>query len=179
MSDTESLIQNEALNDPFTRKITIQENFLNLPSLRNVIIDTHYIERTRLGRHIVFMARILNDFKPGILHGIGIDRDQAICFESTGESCVFGANGKPAYFLAVHNVSALPEVFEKETPITWSNNKKAIESIEISSSIYGSQCFDINQWQALNESIFNYYYVIEGKLMNNKNYEILKLFRST
>ena len=81
MGEFESLVQNEALQDPYTRKITIRENFLHLSPLQNIITDTHYDERNRIGRHIVFIARVLADYKPSLLRGIGIDRDVAVCFE--------------------------------------------------------------------------------------------------
>jgi cyanophycinase len=115
------------------------------------------------------LARILNDFKPSVVRGIGIDRDQAVCFEETGKACVYSTFNKQAYFLAVHDISKPPEVFNNGIPITWNNNKKAIESYEIIGNQNGTLCFDIDQWKPLNESIFSYYYIIEGKLMNNIN----------
>jgi hypothetical protein len=40
------------------------------------------------------LARILNDFQPSVVRGIGIDRDQAVCFEETGKACVYGTFNK-------------------------------------------------------------------------------------
>ena len=117
------------------------------------------------------MARILNDFKPSVVRGIGIDRDQAVCFEADGKACVYGTYNRQAYFLAVHDVKQSPEVFEKGVPLTWNNNNnnKAIESVEIIGNQNGTQCFDMNKWEAINNSIFSYFYIIEGKLMNNRD----------
>merc|ERR1711991_55848 len=41
----------EALNNPRTKDITIGTNFLDIRPLRNVITDTHYYQRDRMGRH--------------------------------------------------------------------------------------------------------------------------------
>ena len=159
------MVQSEALKDPFTRKITIKENFLSLSPLHNIITDTHYVERNRLGRHIVFMARILADSKPSIVRGIGIDRDQAVCFELNGVACVYNDNGSKAYFLSVNDVNVMPEVLQKGVPLTWNNNGKAIESYELIGTKNGDNCFDLNEWKPLNDSNFNFYYVINGQVI--------------
>ncbi len=104
-----------------------------------------------------------------MIRGIGIDRDQAVCFDETGIACVYGTLNKQAYFLAVHDLKQSPEVFKSGNKITWNNNKKAIESYKIIGNQNVTQCFDTNQCKALNESSFSYYCIIEGKLMNNKD----------
>ena len=160
------MIQNEALNDPFNRKITIRENFLNLSPLQNIITDTHYDERNRVGRHIVFIARILADSKPNLVRGIGIDRDVAVCFELDGRACVYSDRNRKAHFLAINDLNSLPEVFQPGTPITWSNNEKAFESYEIVGDEDGTQCFDVKEWKPTEESILRYYYVVNGRVFN-------------
>ena len=135
--------------------------------MRNIITDTHYDERNRVGRHIVFMARVLFDSKPSLIRGIGIDRDVAVCFEPDGTACVYSDVNRKAHFLAVSDISSMPEVFEKGKPITWDNNQRAIEAFEISGNEEGSQCFDMNDWEALDsDAKFKVYYIIDGKVFS-------------
>ena len=163
MEEYESLVQTEALSDPYSRKITIRENFLHLSPLSHIITDTHYDERNRIGRHIVFIARIIADSKPSLIRGIGIDRDVAVCFELDGRACVYSDRNRKAHFLAVNDMSSTPEVLTQGLPLTWNNNKKAIENIEIIGDEDGTQCFDINDWIAIGDSVLKYYYVINGQ----------------
>jgi cyanophycinase len=164
LGDFESLVQNEALQNPYTSKITIRENFLHLSPLQNIITDTHYDERNRIGRHIVFIARVLADYKPNLLRGIGIDRDVAVCFELDGTACVYSDRNFKAHFLAVNDLNSTPEVLSQGMPLTWNNNKKAIENHEIIGDEDGSQCFNMNQWNPIGDSVFKYYYVVDGKV---------------
>ena len=51
----------EVLVDPFHPNLDILGNadFINQPLLQNVITDTHYDQRDRNGRHVVFLARLI------------------------------------------------------------------------------------------------------------------------
>ncbi len=142
---------------------------MHLSPLRDVITDTHFVERNRFGRHFVFMARVLSDLNPRAVRGIGIDRDVAVCFELDGKACVYNQNGGKSYFFSVNDVNSKPEVFEKGESITWNNSQRAIESHEISGNQDGSKCFDVNQWIDINEaSSLSYYYIIDGLVFNKK-----------
>ena len=48
-----------ALADPFQFQVVITHGFLENPALADTITDTHFVTRDRMGRLLVFMARIL------------------------------------------------------------------------------------------------------------------------
>ena len=47
-----------ALDDPFYRQVVIVHGFLDNPELRATITDTNFDTRKRMGRLLVFMARV-------------------------------------------------------------------------------------------------------------------------
>ena len=53
-----SVDSQEALEDPTTDDITIAADFLSLPWMQNIITDTHFYQRDRMGRLVAFLARI-------------------------------------------------------------------------------------------------------------------------
>lgn len=51
------------LDNPYDSHITIRESFLGTPYFDSIITDTHYTQRDRHGRQVVFMARMATDFQ--------------------------------------------------------------------------------------------------------------------
>ena len=59
---TGSVTSEQALNNPFTPLITIEDGFLNLsPLLSDKITDDHFVTRNRMGRLVTFLTRIIQD----------------------------------------------------------------------------------------------------------------------
>ena len=71
--DGPDLTSEVSLDDPYNRQVVIAAGFLKNPALRDVITDTHFVTRDRMGRLLTFMARILTDGKAHTIHAIGID----------------------------------------------------------------------------------------------------------
>jgi cyanophycinase len=84
----------EALLNPFTTYIQLEDNFLNL--VPGVLFDTHLIERARNGRLIVMM---FNYHYTGAmdLMGIGIDDRTAFCITPDQIGEVFGSGAVYIY----------------------------------------------------------------------------------
>jgi cyanophycinase len=59
--DDSSLSSADALRDPFFARITLVRNFLKIPLLQNIITDSHFAKRDRMGRSLVFLARLIQD----------------------------------------------------------------------------------------------------------------------
>ena len=78
----------EALLDPFDPYITFTDGFL--PALPQVITDTHFTERGRIGRLSVFVERWKEDGAQAPL-GIGVDPMTALFVFSDGRAEVAGA----------------------------------------------------------------------------------------
>lgn len=79
----------QALQNPFDERVTIENDFLRFDPLRGVITDSHFSERNRLGRLLVFMARIVNSGRRPV-RGIGIDERTALLIDTEGMATVVG-----------------------------------------------------------------------------------------
>jgi beta-aspartyl-peptidase (threonine type) len=73
-----------ALADPFDQGVTLETDFLHYRFLENVITDTHFSERHRLGRLIAFLVRLNDSSVGGNIFGIGIDEKTALLIGADG-----------------------------------------------------------------------------------------------
>lgn len=86
--DGGSVTSERALRDPMGSAVTLDNDFLTLPYLSNVVTDTHFGKRDRLGRLIVFVARAARQAGRDDMVGIGVDEDTALCVEADGRGRV-------------------------------------------------------------------------------------------
>lgn len=125
----------ETLSNPFNPRVTIVNQFLDNPLLKEVITDTHFSARDRMGRTLVFMARILQDGSARRVRDIAVDQGAAVVLEPNGMATVIGAGF--AYFLqATQN----PEVCKANTPLTFRG--VAVRSL------HADERFDVRQWSS-------------------------------
>jgi len=115
--DDSSLGSAEALRDPFLARITLVRDFLKVPLLRDTITDSHFAKRDRLGRSLVFLARLMQDGWSKHPREIAIDEKSAVLLEVDGKARVVGA-GKGAYFI---RPGGAPAICEKNVPLTFRN----------------------------------------------------------
>lgn len=107
-----------ALQDPHDPRITLESDFLHLAALEGIITDTHFMARARLGRSLVFLARIAAERPPGSrLLGIGVDEKTALCVEPDGTARVFSGDAAGRAWLMVPTVK--PEVLAPGQPLTF------------------------------------------------------------
>jgi len=131
--DDAPLSSAETLSNPFHRRVTIVHGFVDIPLLHEVITDTHFSARDRLGRTLVFMARILQEGKAHRIRDIAVDERTAVLLDPGGTGTVVGAGS--AYFLeATQNA----ETCKANTPLTF-------RGIAVRSLRAGEQ-FDVRQW---------------------------------
>lgn len=104
----------EALANPYNSYITLERNFLNIALLQRIITDSHFVTRNRMGRLLVFLARIINDAWSSEARGIGVDEATALLVEPDGSVQMVGWGA--AYFLLANQV---PEVCQSGTPLTY------------------------------------------------------------
>ncbi len=104
----------EALANPYGNKVTLTRDFLRIPLLANTITDTHFVKRDRMGRLLVFMARVLQDGWAARVRAIAVDENAALLVEPDGNSRVIGDG--PVYFL---QASKLPAVCAYGQPLTF------------------------------------------------------------
>ncbi len=125
-----------ALADPFQFQVVIAHGFLENPALADTITDTHFVTRDRMGRLLVFMARILASGDVKQIKGIGIDEQTAVLLEPDGRSSVVG-NGA-AYFL----YAATP------APVLKAGTPLSINGISVQKVAPGGS-FDMRSWKGI------------------------------
>lgn len=113
--DDEDLASGEVLSNPYFERVTLVRDFLKVPHLGNLITDSHFAKRDRMGRTLGFLARITKDGWSASPRGLAIDEKSAVLVEADGKATVVGT-GMGAYFLRPTKV---PEVCEKNMPLTF------------------------------------------------------------
>jgi cyanophycinase len=94
--DDKDLDSKTAMADPFGARITLVQGFLDIPILKGVITDTHFAKRDRMGRLLVFLARLNEpDGKPDPppaphVRGMGVQERTAVLLEPDGKAKVVG-----------------------------------------------------------------------------------------
>jgi cyanophycinase len=123
-----------ALANPFTDQVVIRRNFLDIALLQNVITDTHFKARDRMGRTLTFLARIVQDGWAENPRAIGVDEKTVVLVDADGKASVVGASA--AYFLSVNEA---PTVCKPGVPLTFHN-------ISVYRVPVGGQ-FDLSAWK--------------------------------
>ena len=54
----------EVLTYPYSERVTLARNFLEIPFLKNLITDSHFAKRDRMGRSLGFLPPIIQDGCP-------------------------------------------------------------------------------------------------------------------
>ncbi|MBI5935947.1 MAG: cyanophycinase [Chloroflexi bacterium] len=122
-----------ALGNPYNSKVAVGRDFLVLPNMTGIITDSHFGARDRMGRLVVFLARIVKDGWAGTAKGIGVDEMTALAVEPNGSATVLGSGS--VYFL---RTPGMPEVCQSKKPLTYRNI-----------SVYrasGSATFNLSTW---------------------------------
>jgi cyanophycinase len=107
----------EVLADPFIKRVTVVRDFLKVPGLENILTDSHFAKRDRMGRSLGFLARIVQDGWSKMPREIAIDEKSALLVEASGRAKVVGS-GLGVYFLQVTDA---PEVCKPGQPLTLRN----------------------------------------------------------
>ena len=98
--DDADLSSREVLADPYTKRVTVVRDFLKVPGLENILTDSHFAKRDRMGRSLGFLARVVQDGWSKNSREIAIDEKSALLVESSGKGKVVGS-GLGVYFLQV------------------------------------------------------------------------------
>ena len=111
------LASGDVLPNPYFERVTLVRDFLKIPYLDNVITDSHFAKRDRMGRTLGFLSRLVQDGWANTPRDIAIDEKSAVLVEPDGKATVVGS-GKGAYFL---HVMSPPEVCKPKVPLTIRN----------------------------------------------------------
>jgi cyanophycinase-like exopeptidase len=167
-AENNTVWSSEALNDPYHFRVTLDNDFLHISFLEEVVTDSHYNrvqgdDMDRKGRHAAFMARMVTDWDMDA-KGIGINEYTAVGVDENGIAMVFGNPDYEdfAYFLQVEG--GPPEVCVSGTPLTWDQGGQALSVYKILGDNLGSNTFDLNDWQTGSGGEWQSWYVVEGVL---------------
>lgn len=81
----------EAIANPYRGSLLFTGDFLNFPLMNDIITDTHFSQRDRMGRLFAFMARLRQDNNTARILGIGVSENTAIFLDRTGRGIVDGS----------------------------------------------------------------------------------------
>ncbi|TDH27241.1 cyanophycinase [Segetibacter sp. 3557_3] len=166
--ESRSAVSKEVLSDPYSNQVTLYNNdFLFPPYLADIVTDQHYVARNREGRHVVFMSRMLTDWKI-LPKGIAADEKTAVCINKKGIATVFGSS--KAYFIQTSSAQA-PETCLPEQPLTWSHNQKALRVYELAGSSAGNGKFSVKTFKTKKAKGGNWqwWWVKAGELRQTNN----------
>jgi cyanophycinase len=99
-----SVTSSQALANPYHSYVTLDRDFLTLSNLGGVITDSHFAARDRMGRVLVFLARIVKDGWAPSVRGIGVDEATAILVQPSGSATRVGSGA--AYFVSSNGIPA-------------------------------------------------------------------------
>ena len=115
--DDKNLSSADVLLNPYSERATLIREFLNVPHLQNLLTDSHFARRDRMGRSLGFLARIMKDGWSQSPREIAVDEKSAVLIEANGKATIVGT-GKGAYFMSP---TRPPEICEKGVPLTFRN----------------------------------------------------------
>lgn len=113
--EDKDLASTDVLPNPYFERVTLVRDFLKVPHLENLITDSHFAKRDRLGRSLGFLARLMKDGWSSSPREVAIDEKSAVLVEADGKGTVVGT-GKGAYFI---KPTQAPEVCEKGVALTF------------------------------------------------------------
>ncbi len=136
----DTVVSADALANPYAQAVSVSKSFIIIPFLKNTIADQHYTQRNRQGRHVTFLARMMQDFKIKNPKGIAADERTAVCIDAEGNAFVFGS-GK-AFFISANKK---PVQCTANKPLRW-DQKDALAVWGYQATEQGTPAFNLNQW---------------------------------
>jgi len=153
----DTITSDQTLADPYDHRLMLEKHLLNLPFLNNLITDSHFRDRDRMGRLITFMARILTDKWSSHVRGVGLDENVAIGIDANGIGEVFSDAGH-AYLL---EAESRPNSCAKSEPLTF-------DGVTVR-KLPGNTKFDFKNWIDTNAKAYNLR-VVGGKIIPSQGF---------
>jgi len=158
----------EALGNPYHPNLhNIEYNtFMETAIFENTIFDTHFDDRSRDGRLLVFLAKAA--FEKNIrARAIACNESTVVCIDENNKAIVFGDTPKYpeyAYFLEVNcEDDWKPVSLTDGMNVDWSaSNANAVISQRIKGDKTGFAKFDLNTWKAIEDSDDQYWQINHG-----------------
>ena len=113
-----STVSAEALSNPYHSSISFTYDFFAWNNLQTTLTDTHFAQRDRMGRLLVFLARQIKDGRSATAFGIAVNEATSVVVDENGLARVLGSGA--AYFVLADHA---PETCAAGQPLTFSNFK--------------------------------------------------------
>jgi cyanophycinase len=132
-AEHDTITSEEALRDPYDPAITLESDFLQAPNLENLVTDSHFSERDRMGRLVTFMSRLQADNDLGEVKGVGVDERTAVLVAPDGSSVTRGKGS--AHFVRAY-----------ESPTTIAPGEPLSHHALETHAVSDGQSFDLSNW---------------------------------
>jgi cyanophycinase len=103
--DLPNLTSAVALASPYVPQVALEHEFLKMPNMTGIVTDSHVGPRDRLGRTLVFLARMVTDGWASPARAIAVDQESAVLVETDGSATVVGK--APTYFIETTTKAAV------------------------------------------------------------------------
>ena len=164
----------EALADPFHPNMSEMEynTFMQAPVFKNMVFDTHFDDRNRAGRLMVFLARSAQD-RNIRARAIACNESTVVCIDENNIASIFGDSPSYpdfAYFCEVNcEDSWRPLIIEISKPLHWTTlNNNAVIVQKLKGTKTASAKFNLNTWKFVTEGDIEYWQVENG-ILNKTN----------
>ena len=137
-----SVTSAQAIANPFTNRINISDDFLDFPLLRNVITDSHFRNRDRMGRSLAFLARLRQDGRSNPITGIAISEATCLFINKDGQGVVNGS--AEVYILREDDVTQRVQVAPSQ-PLVYSDILRT--------RLVAGDTVDVTTWEASKQPI--------------------------
>jgi len=111
-----SVTSSQALANPFHHYVTLERDLFQSALGADKLYDSHFVTRDRMGRSLVFLARIVDNGWSTQPRGIGVDEHTAILVLPNGQGTMVGTGA--AYFLQAPGPA---QVVSEKVPLTYLN----------------------------------------------------------
>jgi hypothetical protein len=169
-----SVTSDEALNNPYSTNITLEDDFVTPPFMDGVITDTHYDNPDRRGRHVAFLAHAMAAFQV-YPKGIASEEYTAVCINDEGLARVFGEYPEYedyAYFIRLRcETPNEPEVAVGDLPLTWNLGGNALKVYKVPGTLEGDFAFNLSDWVTGTGGEWQNWSVQDGDLTIQENAE--------
>ena len=144
----DSVTSADALADPYlaesersgSRSLELAPSPFVLPVLRDLVMDTHWTQRGRLGRSLTFLARVLTDeLRPlGSIALLACDEGVAVLVDGSGRGRVFAPAAGGAAFLFRPEV--VPDRCADDRTLDW---RAGVPFVRIEGTMAGDATLDL------------------------------------
>jgi cyanophycinase len=146
-----TVYSSEALADPYHERVTLDRGLVDSPRLqvspcrylKNIVTDSHFQDRDRMGRLLAFLARLAQDGWTRAGRAIAVDEMTAVLVQSDGRATVVdnrpATNPGAAYFVTTPGP---PELCRPGQRLTYED----LSVHRISASDRGAT-FDLDTWK--------------------------------